>query len=286
MGFGKVPLGALAIFLTVLSASPLLAKAVGTVLAVTQGAQITTASGTVRLTAGMQVTMGDIIKTNGSGQAQLLFGDETKIAVGPKSQIVLDDILLRSNGSAKRFTINAFGGTFRFISGKSPQKTYQINTPTATMGIRGTIFDFTLSRVDGTRVVLLEGEVELCLASGDCKRASGACTLSHARSSELTVGINRTSQKNEILRDDFPYIVSQNRLLDPFHAPIDSCGDIEITVWDEADDPPPPPPPPLEPPEDPPKEPPSEPERDESIPEDRGDGSEGPGGDKGQDVSN
>jgi hypothetical protein len=281
MRFSKL-LTAAAVAMTVLGAATTsLAKTVGTVLEVGLGAQLITASGVVSVRTGMQVNAGDTIKTNGTGRVQLLFGDDTKIAVGPGSQLVLDDILLRSNGSAKRFTINALGGTFRFISGKSPKEVYEINTPTATMGIRGTIFDFSVSRESGTSLVLFEGEVDLCLRSGSCKRASGACTLSRAGSSNLQVGIRGGTVKNRVLRDSFPYVASQGKLLDSFHAETNACGNIAAPKIDKAVKVPLPAPEPLPEPElEPELEPETQPESESGSADDPSSGSDaetGPG---------
>ncbi len=303
MGFRWASCAALFAVLAVFLASPLQAKAVGTAVAVTRGVQLISASGTSRLTIGMRVETGDIIKTNRNGQAQLLFGDDTKIVVGPRSHLVLDDILLRSNGRAKQFTINALGGTFRFISGKSKKRSYKINTPTATMGIRGTIFDFSVARGGRTNVVLFEGEVELCLRNGSCKRASGACTLSRARVNKLKVGITGGASKNDVLRSDFPYVVSQKRLLESFYAPTKTCGNIEKPTQNKTivvpstpppsptptppPSPTPTPPTPTPPPPGPAPPPPTpEPGTDDPLPGQSGNETEGPSTGKGNDVSN
>ena len=89
--------------------------------------------------------LGDVITTGATGQVQLLFQDETKIAIGANSQLVIESILFNSSGTASDFTVNAVQGAFRFFSGKSEKSTYAIRTPKATMGIRGTVFDFTVS---------------------------------------------------------------------------------------------------------------------------------------------
>ncbi len=206
--------------------SAIAAPNVGSALAVTPGAELVTDGRSVQMVAGMKVSSGDTVITDGSGQVQLLFGDETKIVVGPRSQLKIDDVLLNPSGTAKRFVINALGGSFRFISGKSAKPVYNINTPTATMGIRGTIFDLFVNKGRGTSVVLFEGEVLLCLKNGACENVAGGCVLSQAQPENLEVGSFSQKFKNRVLRNNFPYVVSQRGLLDPFHAPTDICGDI------------------------------------------------------------
>ncbi len=95
---------------------------------------------------GSQIVSGDEIRTGSGGLVQILFPDETKIVVGPGSTLRIDDTLFRNNGTARRFSTTAIGGSFRFISGKSNKDVYKLATPLATMGIRGTAFDFTVTR--------------------------------------------------------------------------------------------------------------------------------------------
>ena len=97
------------------------------------------------LQTGQTVFLGDVITTGATGRAQLLFRDETRIVVGPNSQLVVERVLFDSSNSATDFTVGAVEGAFRFFSGKSNKSAYSIQTPNATMGIRGTQFDFTVS---------------------------------------------------------------------------------------------------------------------------------------------
>ncbi|MGR3344847.1 MAG: FecR family protein [Paracoccaceae bacterium] len=208
------------------SGSAIADPSIGSALAVTPGAELVTDGRSVLMVAGMQVSSGDTVITDSSGQVQLLFDDETKIVVGPRSRLEIDNVLLNPSGTAKRFVINALGGKFRFISGKSAKKVYNISTPTATMGIRGTIFDLSVESGGGTSVVLFEGEFSLCLKNGVCENVAGSCALSQAQTENLKVGDFSRKFKNQVLRNDFPYVVSQQGLLDPFHAPTNICGDI------------------------------------------------------------
>ena len=65
-------------------------------------------------------------------------------------------------------------GALRFVSGKLPDKAYTIHTPTATIGIRGTIIDVVVERIAGKTGVLvtsvsltvLDGEAEFVTCDG------------------------------------------------------------------------------------------------------------------------
>ena len=123
----------------------LAAEPVGQAVEVTQTVTLTRDGQDTPLRQGQPVALGDVIATGTSGQAQLLFRDETRIAIGPGSRLVIESILFDSSDTASDFTVNAVQGAFRFFSGKSEKSTYAIRTPGATMGIRGTVFDFTVS---------------------------------------------------------------------------------------------------------------------------------------------
>jgi hypothetical protein len=131
-------------FLATVSPGHSVAQMAGTAVAVLQQS-ILTSSGQQRVLAeGAPVTTGDVVQTGPNGQAQLLFEDGTRIVVGRNSNLVIETALFRADRTAERFAINALRGSFRFISGRSASAAYSIRTPTATIGVRGTTFDFTV----------------------------------------------------------------------------------------------------------------------------------------------
>lgn len=66
-----------------------------------------------------------------------------------------------------RLAITATKGVFRFLSGKFASSAYEIKTPTATMGVRGTFFDVIVEEDGLTTVAVQEGEVELANFDGE-----------------------------------------------------------------------------------------------------------------------
>lgn len=112
------------------------------------------------LVVGADVSVGETVVTGPSGNVQLLFDDQTRLVVGPRSALRIETYLLNGN-RADKFGVNALAGTFRFISGNSPKSAYSINTPTASIAVRGTEFDLT---VGGGRsfVMLFEGALRIC----------------------------------------------------------------------------------------------------------------------------
>src|SRR5690606_39715531 len=83
-------------------------------------------SGERVLVVGSDVSVGERIVTGPSGRVQLLFQDQTRIVVGPRSTLVIESYLLNGN-QTNRFAVDALAGTFRFISGNSPKSAYSID---------------------------------------------------------------------------------------------------------------------------------------------------------------
>jgi hypothetical protein len=168
------------------------------------------------LSAGAAIYENDRIVT-GRGNVQILFIDDTKLVVGPNSNLVIDRFLMRGGNRAQKFSVNALRGTFRFISGDSAKNAYDIKTANATIGIRGTAFDFSSGRE--TLVAVLEGGVRLC-ARGSCETIPEGCGVGRARSNDVDQLGGRT--KSVALRQ-LPYIVNQGSLNRGFRLNTRSC---------------------------------------------------------------
>ena len=133
----------------------------GLVIAVVQSADAKGDSGSRLLSVEAPVYSGDRIVTGAVGEAQVKFRDNTKLVVGPNSSMVIDAFIFDESGSAKKIAINVTRGAFRFITGNGPKSAYSITTPTATIGVRGTEFDFNVAGGE-TKVVVLGGATRVC----------------------------------------------------------------------------------------------------------------------------
>ncbi len=196
---------------------------IGKVLGVKQGAEITRSGKTSRVTVGMEVASGDMISTNGSGVVQLIFVDETKIAVGPNARMSLDVTMLRGKSRAKSFAVQALGGSFRFISGNSRKKAYSVKTPTATMAVRGTTFDIWVAPGQQSAVLVLEGAVRMCGQRGACRIADRQCSLFATGQGGQVGRPADQDQYQKALGAGFPFAKSQENLLPPFQVAGEGC---------------------------------------------------------------
>jgi ferric-dicitrate binding protein FerR (iron transport regulator) len=82
----------------------------------------------------------ELLETAEGSATEVVFLDDTRLALGPNSSLVLDEFVYDPNPDKSKFVISATAGIFRFVSGNLPKKSYTIHTPTATIGIRGTSF--------------------------------------------------------------------------------------------------------------------------------------------------
>lgn len=125
-------------------------------------AQVTSGTATPHpLTRGSEVDAADTIDTR-SGRVQLRFTDGGYVALAPNTQFRVDRY--RYDGSNNGKEVGFFSllkGSLRTISGligKGRREAYQMNTPTATIGIRGTAYSAD-QRGENLQVTVSEGRV-------------------------------------------------------------------------------------------------------------------------------
>lgn len=105
------------------------------------------------LVAGSDVRVREVVRTGADSMAQLLFLDETSLSIGPQSEVTLDRFVYDPNRRAGNVVFNAGRGVFRFVSGSQQPASYQIKTPVATIGVRGTIVEGALFVDQATFIV-------------------------------------------------------------------------------------------------------------------------------------
>ena len=107
---------------------------------------------------GTGVEMADAIKT-AQGKVGITFEDNTKVQVNENSKLVIDDFVYDpKKPAAGKLALNMAQGTVRYASGaiahNNPNKV-AINTPTATIAVRGTDFTATVDELGRSTVILL-----------------------------------------------------------------------------------------------------------------------------------
>jgi hypothetical protein len=102
-------------------------------------------TGTVKIIQGDAVFSDEGVQTDASSSAKLILRDNTNITVGPNSSVKLDRFVYSGPAQAGAIVVNLAKGTFRFATGNAEKQAYTINTPTATLGVRGTTLYFLVS---------------------------------------------------------------------------------------------------------------------------------------------
>lgn len=122
-----------------------------------------------QLQKGDDVRQNELIEVGDDSLGELMFKDETKVALGPGSRLVLDKYVYDPERTSGSIILDLVKGAFRFITGVATKPTYLIRTPTASISVRGTIFDLFL-RSDGSGwLLLIEGAVKVCNNRGVCR---------------------------------------------------------------------------------------------------------------------
>ena len=200
----------------------------GTVVAVIQATSVVGSTGQHVLEPEAPIFMGDRVNTDTIGEAQIKFRDNTRLVVGPNSSLLIDKFVFSDEATARSVTINAVRGTFRFITGSSPSNAYLIRTPTATIGLRGTQFDFAIGARGETRLALYGGGVRFCDLQQRCVELKGRCDVVVAAPGEGLRRVQSDSEKAAVIAASFPYLRSQWGLNADFRIDTASCAATQV----------------------------------------------------------
>ncbi len=110
------------------------------------------------LRVGVDVFADEIVKTAAKSVARIVFEDQTKLEIGPLSEVVLDRFVYDPNRSDSEMAVSIAKGIARFTTGVLRHDSYTIKTPTATIGVRGTILTLRTD-ASGTSVYVADGSV-------------------------------------------------------------------------------------------------------------------------------
>lgn len=119
---------------------------------------------------GSDILLYDLLNT-GNGRMAIEFLDESNLRLTEHSKVLIDEVIYDPNPSKSKMVMQFAMGTARFTSGKigiMNKANIDIQTPTATIGIRGTDFTTTIDELGRSLVILLPDE------NGD---ASGEITV-------------------------------------------------------------------------------------------------------------
>ena len=119
---------------------------------------ITRKTSNISGTKGTGLEMDDTIKTT-QGKVGITFDDDTKVQITENSKLVIDSFVYDpSNKAVGKLSMKVAMGTVRYASGAvahNNPNAVAINTPTATIAVRGTDFTATVDELGRSTIILL-----------------------------------------------------------------------------------------------------------------------------------
>lgn len=116
----------------------------------------------VSVAQGDNVFLNEAVQSAADSKANLVLNDNTNVTVGPNSTVRLDDFVYTGPKERGTIALNMTKGTLRFITGDANKRAYTILTPTAAIGVRGTILRIQVTPTE-TRVINEEGIAIVCV---------------------------------------------------------------------------------------------------------------------------
>ncbi len=118
----------------------------------------------------------DNVQTS-NGRVGITFLDDSQVRLTEHSQLIIDEFIYDPDPSKSKMALQFASGTARFITGKLAtidKENIFIQTPSATIGIRGTDFTVTVDELGRSLVILLpdndglpSGEIVVATAMGE-----------------------------------------------------------------------------------------------------------------------
>ena len=115
---------------------------------------------------GDNVFLNEAVQSTADSKANLVLNDNTNVTVGPNSTVRLDDFVYSGPKERGTIALNMTKGTLRFITGDANKRAYTILTPTAAIGVRGTILRIQVTPTE-TKVINEEGVAIVCHRNGN-----------------------------------------------------------------------------------------------------------------------
>lgn len=156
------------------------AQEVGTAIVIKRQVLATLGDDKRDLREGGRVHRNELLETGDKAQAELRLDDQTKLALGPNAGLKLDEFVIGKAGGVTTIGVNFVKGTFRFITGSQKKGAYRIQTPSATIGVRGTVFDVYVDGNGDTLVLLHHGAIDICTRNSTCRRHNSVGRIIHA----------------------------------------------------------------------------------------------------------
>ena len=131
---------------------------IGSVIDLTGTAVIKRGKETIAVAKGTPVDINDKVETK-NGVVNIRFKDDTSVKVTENSSLVIDDFVYDpKNAAGGKLSLKAASGTVRYVSGNiahNNPNSVKINTPTASIAVRGTDFVMAVDETGKSMIMLM-----------------------------------------------------------------------------------------------------------------------------------
>lgn len=136
------------------------AQSIGLIVAVEGNASATDTAGLLRaLVMKSDIMLNDTVKTEAKSRLQIMLNDDTLLAMGESSEMIIDEYVYNpANAADNAFGVKMGKGVFRTVTSKitdlNPDR-FKVKTRRATIGIRGCDLWFDTTAEDEDKVAVL-----------------------------------------------------------------------------------------------------------------------------------
>ncbi len=122
------------------------------------------------ITLGTPIYEGDVIQTSGDGAVNIIFSDETSMAISEDARVAIDNYKFDASTESGETNLSVLRGVFVYTSGligRDDPDDVEINTPVGSIGIRGTIIAGHINPEGQSEISVLEGAIVIKNGSGE-----------------------------------------------------------------------------------------------------------------------
>lgn len=159
------------------AASALAAAPIGSAVAVQDVVTGELARSLRNIGVGDRVLEAETLEVSRTGSGEFKLDDETKLALGAGARLTLDRFVYDPRRASGSIALNFMTGAFRFVTGIASKSAYVLRLPSASITVRGTVFDIFVEGSGRSWLLLHEGGVQVCNARGGCRIVSKPGTL-------------------------------------------------------------------------------------------------------------
>ena len=195
------------------------ADSIGSIVEQSGSAQLKRQQEEIVVTAAYlpEIELNDIAET-ANGKLKIKFLDDAQLDIKEHSEVLIDEIYYDPDPSLSRMSMKFTMGTARFASGSLGlvnKANIDIQTPTATIGIRGTDFTTTIDELGRSLIMLLPD------ANGDpsgeitVTNEAGVITLNQAYQATMVQSLNTLPTKPVTIGGITPSMIDNMFIVNP-----------------------------------------------------------------------